>query len=152
MEGEIEDKFLFRTSGPGCHWCGTDRTRAVWGPYGTNVCDYCEGLLEQGREWEVAETVAARITVRGNWRMLDPENWRKRESALIAHWLSIRTERTEVPLGKPRCESEWQLDALGVLGCALVYGHDGLHRAEIDGHDYVTARVEWPVGEDRRNR
>ena len=141
-----DDKWLFRTSGPGCHWCAIGETIHVWGPYGTNVCAECADLITEGRKWEVAETVAARITVRDDWHDVTPEQWLEREHALIERWVALRTDLIEVPPGKPHCESELRVDAEEkyVVGCDRTNVHDGPHRAEVTGDDDVTQRFEWP--------
>jgi hypothetical protein len=87
-----DDLHTFHTVGPNCHWCYERGTAYVWGPYGTNVCEHCQGLISEGRDWEVVEALAARMTVRGGWHMLDPEGWRQREHERMARWLSIRTD------------------------------------------------------------
>jgi hypothetical protein len=75
-----DDRWHFHTSGPNCHWCAAGKTALVWGLYGTNVCADCQALFDEGRQWEVAETVAARITVRGRWvGGVNPERWRDQE-------------------------------------------------------------------------
>jgi len=99
--GEIDDRWLFRTSGPNCHWCYTGMTAFVWGPYGTNVCAHCQCLFDEGRQWEVPETLAARMTVRDRWMGADPEQWREREHRLIAKWLTIRTTCAAVDSEEP---------------------------------------------------
>jgi hypothetical protein len=146
-DGELDDRWLFRTSGPNCHWCASGETIHVWGPYGTNVCAFCEDLITQGRPWEVAEAVAARITVRDRWYDLDPERWLEHERALIERWLTLRRDCTEVPPGRPHCESQLLVDAENryVIGCDRVNVHDGPHRAEVTGGDDVTQRHEWPA-------
>ncbi len=42
-DDEIDDRWLFHTSGPNCHWCASGETAFVWGPYGTNICPGCVG-------------------------------------------------------------------------------------------------------------
>jgi hypothetical protein len=61
------------------------------GPYGTNVCAHCEELIDEGREWEVVEALAAQMTVRNGWHSLDPERWRRNEHENITRWLEVRT-------------------------------------------------------------
>jgi hypothetical protein len=103
-DGELDAKWLFRTSGPNCHWCASGETIHVWGPYGTNVCAFCEDLITEGRERQVGETVVARSIVRDTWYDVDRERWLEREHALIERWLALRTDCTEVPPGTPHCE------------------------------------------------
>ena len=87
------DENVFRTDGRDvCHWCTLRPQEWLWGPYGTRVCDHCQQLIEEGRQWEIVEGVAARITVRDNWHHLDPEQWRRREHGLMARWLKVRTD------------------------------------------------------------
>ena len=57
----------------------------------TRVCAHCQDMLEQGRQWEIVEAVAAGITVRDHWSVLDPEQWRRHEHELIGRWLAVRT-------------------------------------------------------------
>jgi hypothetical protein len=59
------------------------------------VRGHCEELIEAGRQWEIAEEVAARITVRHNW-IMHPDRWRQREHDLMARWLRMRTTRVAV--------------------------------------------------------
>lgn len=92
LDGESDDQWLFRTSGPNCRWCSSGQTAFVWGPYKTHVCAECQRLIEAGEHWLIPETVAARITVSGNhWMGVDPERWRQRERRLIEHWMTART-------------------------------------------------------------
>jgi hypothetical protein len=87
----LEENYL-RTDGRDCcHWCFLRPQAYVWGPYGTRVCDYCDRLVADGRAGEIVEEVAARITVRDRWMMLDPEPWREHEHERIARWLEVRT-------------------------------------------------------------
>jgi hypothetical protein len=90
-DDEIEDRWLFRTSGPNCHWCYSGKTAFVWGPYGTHICARCTALIDTGQKWEIPETLAARMTVRDRWFGLEPEHWRECELGLIAKWLTIHT-------------------------------------------------------------
>ena len=101
MGVELEDRYWYHTDGPNCHWCWGGATAFVWGPYGTHICQYCTDLIDAGRPNDIAETVAAAITVRDNWHGLDPERWRQREHARLAHWLTIRTTCTPVVDGNP---------------------------------------------------
>lgn len=88
------DEYVFRTDGRQvCHWCAYRPQAWVWGPYGTRVCDHCEELIAAGRQWEIPEGVAARITVRERWHDIDPDRWRRREHDLLARWLRVRTTR-----------------------------------------------------------
>jgi len=87
----LPDHQEFHTSGPNCHWCASGETAFVWQPYGTNVCAPCQELISAGREWEVVEGVAARLTVRDGWHLADPESWRDHEHERMARWLEIRT-------------------------------------------------------------
>lgn len=86
------DENVFRTDGRACcHWCYLRPQAWVWGPYGTRVCDHCQQMVEDGRAREVAEELAARMTVRDGWHTLDPGHWREREQGLMARWLEVRT-------------------------------------------------------------
>lgn len=93
---DLEENYL-RTDGRDvCHWCSLRPQEFVWGPYGTRVCARCEQIIEGGGSWEVVEEVAARITVRGGWSVLDPGRWRQREHGKIGRWLEVRTIRTGI--------------------------------------------------------
>ncbi len=92
MKSRDDDRWQFHTTGPNCHWCYHRDTAFVWGPYDTNVCAVCQELIEAGRQWDVVEALAARMTVRDRWLHLDPEDWRQNEHALMERWLRVRTD------------------------------------------------------------
>jgi hypothetical protein len=92
----------YRTDGPSCHWCQSRPAVWLWGPYRTHVCDYCQRMIAEGRQWDIIEELAASMTVRGSWKrgvgkMVDPERWRKREHAHMARWLELRTDCQPIP-------------------------------------------------------
>ena len=87
------DELLFRTVGRNlCHWCQLRPPAWVWGPYGTRVCDHCQVMIFDGRAAEVVDELAARMTVRDALGVVDPERWRAHQWALMARWLTIRTD------------------------------------------------------------
>jgi hypothetical protein len=87
-----KDENVFRTDGEdACHWCYMRPQEFVWGPYGTRVCGYCQDMIRDGREWEVVEETASRMTVHDRWFGIDPEHWRAREHGLMQRWLKVRT-------------------------------------------------------------
>lgn len=109
-----EENYLRTDGRDGCHWCALRPQAWVWGPYGTRVCDHCDQLASQGRAAEIVEEAAARITVRGGWRLgVDPETWRMHEHERVAKWLDIRTTREPAPPHRPHgpdpdyVEPEW---------------------------------------------
>jgi len=135
----------FAPLGPGATGAPSARPSTSGVPTGRTSAE-CADLITEGRKWEVAETVAARITVRDDWHDVTPEQWLEREHALIERWVALRTDCIEVPPGKPHCESELRVDAEEkyVVGCDRTNVHDGPHRAEVTGDDDVTQRFEWP--------
>lgn len=86
------DENAFRTDGRAvCHWCYLRPQTWIWGPYGTRICDHCQQLIDAGSAGDVVEELAARMTVRDGWHMLDPDRWRQHEHERMARWLEVRT-------------------------------------------------------------
>jgi hypothetical protein len=92
MASVADDAYLFHTIGPNCHWCYERPTAYVWGPYRTSVCLHCEELIAAGRQCEVVEALAEKMTVRDLWFGLDPEFSLQREHERMSRWLSVRTD------------------------------------------------------------
>jgi hypothetical protein len=82
------------TSGPNCHWCYERPAGYVWCPWGTHVCEYCHDLSITGQEWQIAENLAAAMTVRGNLEddgILDPETFRSHQHETVELWIRERS-------------------------------------------------------------
>lgn len=98
----LEENYLRTDGKDSCHWCYLRPQEYVWGPYGTRVCGHCQQMAEEGRAHDIVEELAARMTVREGWRMLDPEEWRRHEHEKMARWLQVRTTCSPIPPSERR--------------------------------------------------
>lgn len=100
----------FHTSGPNCHWCYERPAAYVWCPWGTHVCAYCHDLVIKGQEWMIVETLAASMTVRGNFdrgiaQLIDPESFREHHNDVLNRWIEAKSHSHRIsgePVHDPR--------------------------------------------------
>jgi hypothetical protein len=95
----------FHTPGPNCHWCYHRPAAYLWCPWSTHVCEVCQALILAGREWEVVEGLAAQMTVRDRWMMIDPEHAREHWHDVMNRWIEAKGHAHRIdgePIHDPR--------------------------------------------------